>query len=107
MKTRFLANFCLALLLLFAQHMALANAVSQRVQQVISEQAGQAALEDGTSGNGDTGNHVSLADLDNGLISAFVFSPASNDARFQAHAPFSDFFTVLSQYYSTRAPPTL
>jgi hypothetical protein len=109
MKSRFLANLCLTLLLLFAQHMALANAYAHHARHAISDQVTQSALEGGgsSSGNIDTGNPFSLDDLDSGLISTFVLPVFANTAPFQARTSFSDFFTVLPQYYSTRAPPAL
>jgi hypothetical protein len=110
MKSRFLVNLCLTLLLLFAQHVALADAYSRHARHALSDQTTtQSVLEEGTasSDNNDTGNHYSLDDLDSGLISTFVLPTFANTAQFEAHPPFSDFFTVFSQYYSTRAPPVL
>lgn len=112
MKSRIFANLCLSLLLLFAQHVALADAFSH-VRHTISDQTTdqttQCALEEGSSpddGDGDTGNHVALDDL-NGLVSAFVFSVLTNSPQSQSQSISGDLFATLSQYYSTRAPPTL
>ncbi|HEV7856434.1 MAG TPA: hypothetical protein VGO72_05685 [Herminiimonas sp.] len=111
MKSRFLANFCLTLLLLFAQHVALADAFSRHARQAaVCDETAQCVLEEGAASSpdsSDTGNHVSLDDLDGGLISTFFFPASVNSAPFTAHTLFSDYFTVLSQYYSTRAPPAL
>lgn len=107
MKSRSLfANICLSLLLLFAQHVALADAFSYA--HTASDQM-QCALEEGSSsGNSDTGdNHVALDDLDTGLVSAFVFPVLDTSHQSQAHSPIGEFFTVLSPFYSTRAPPVL
>jgi hypothetical protein len=110
MKSRFFANLCLTLLLLFAQHVALADAFSRHMRHAVSDQTATQALseEGGASSdtdNGDTGNHLSLNDLDSGLVTTFVFPAFVNTAFFQTHTTFSEFFTVLSQFYSTRAPP--
>ncbi|HEX2603431.1 MAG TPA: hypothetical protein VHL60_02060 [Oxalicibacterium sp.] len=108
MKSRFFANLCLTLLLLFAQHVALADAYARHARHAVSDQTTtQSVLEEGSSSsdNNDTGNHFSLDDLDSGLISTFVLPAFANTAPFQAHSPFSDFFTVFLQFYSTRAPP--
>lgn len=110
MKSRFFANLCLTLLLLFAQHIALADAYARHARHhAIADQGVQAALEEASasSDNGDTGNHISLDDLDGGLISTYTLPTFANTASFEAHPLFSDFFTVLSQFYSTRAPPAL
>jgi hypothetical protein len=111
MKSRFFANLCLTLLLLFAQHVALADAYARHARHAVSDQTTtQSVLEEGNSSssdNSDTGNHFSLDDLDGGLISTFVFPTFANTAQFAAHSPFSDFFTVFLQFYSTRAPPAV
>jgi hypothetical protein len=109
MKSRFFSNLCLTLLLLLAQHVALADAYARHARHAMGEQSTQSVLEEGraSSDNGDTGNHTSLDDLDSGLISTFTLPTFVNTAPFQAHPLFSDFFTVLSQFYSTRAPPAL
>jgi hypothetical protein len=100
------ANICLSLLLLFAQHVALADAFSH-VRHAGPEQT-QCALEEGTTSNdSDSGNHVALDDLDGGLVSAFVFPALNLSLQSQAHSHSGNFVTVLSQFYSTRAPPTL
>jgi hypothetical protein len=109
MKSRFLANLCLTLLLLFAQHVALADVYAHQAKHAISDQTTQSALEDGSasSNNGDTGNHFSLDDLDSGLTSTFVLPTFTDTARFVAYPPFSDYFTVFLQFYSPRAPPAV
>lgn len=110
MKLRFFSNLCLTLLLLFAQHLALADAYARHTRHAISDHSTQSVVEEGSSAssdNSDTGNHTSLDDLGSGLISTFALPAFANTASFQTHLPFSDFFTVLSQFYSTRAPPAL
>lgn len=108
MKSRLFANLCLTLLLLFAQHIALADAYTHQVRHAISDQTQSVLDDDSTSAdNSDTGSHLSLNDLDSGLISAFVSPTSANTAQIHARSSSSDFFTVLSQFYSTRAPPAL
>ena len=110
MKSRFFANLCLTLLLLFAQHIALADAYARHARHhAVADQSAQSALEEGrtSSDNGDTGKHTPLDDLSSGLISSYTLPAFANTASFETHPPFSDFFTVLSQFYSSRAPPAL
>jgi len=110
MKSRFFANLCLTLLLLFAQHIALADAYARHARHhAIADQSAQSALEEGrtSSDNGDTSKHTSLDDLSSGLISSYTLPTFANIASFETRPPFSDFFTVLSQFYSSRAPPAL
>jgi hypothetical protein len=108
MKSRIFANLCLSLLLLFAQHVAFADAFSHHSHHTISDQTTQCALEEGSSSSddGDASNHVSFDDF-NGLVSAFVFPALDHSPQSQSQSLSGDFFTVLSQYYSTRAPPIL
>jgi hypothetical protein len=108
MKPRIFANLCLSLLLLFAQHVALADAFSHHMRHVVSDQTSQGAIEEGSSSDdGDNGNHLSLDDLDSGLVVGYLFPALTRTPQYQSSSPFGDFFTTLSQYYSTRAPPIL
>jgi hypothetical protein len=102
MKSRFFANLWLCLMLLFAQHVTLADSVTA-AQYTSGDH--QCALEDGSSSDADTGAHVALDDVDHGVVASFYFPllpPASHQAEQKLVI---GFFSAVSSLYSTRAPP--
>jgi hypothetical protein len=102
MKSRIFANVWLCLLLLFAQHVTLAESVTA-AQYANGDH--QCALEDGSMSDADTGAHVALDDLDHGIIALFNFFALPPASHVSTQSFVVEFFSVDSPHYSTRAPP--
>jgi hypothetical protein len=102
MKSRFFAHIWFCLFLLFAQHVTLAEALTQ-----YTSGDHQCALEEcGTSDN-DSGKHVSQNDFDNGIISFFEVPVVPSISHVQTSPLVLEFLSIVSPHYSTRAPPRL
>ncbi len=102
MKSRILANLWLCLLLLFSQHVALAESVTAAQY---SSGDHQCALEDSSVQDSDSGVHVALDDVDNDVVVAFDFAVLSSASHLSPQKLVVEFFSVISPHYSTRAPP--
>ena len=102
MKSRFFAHIWFCLFLLFAQHVNLAEALTQ-----YTSGDHQCALEDGGASDSDSCKHASHNDVDSVIVSFLeipTFPPASH---VQAPRPVFEFLSIVSPHYSTRAPPRL
>jgi hypothetical protein len=102
MKSRIFANVWLCLLLLFAQHVTLAESVTA-AQYTNGDH--QCALEDSSTSDADTGTHIALDNLNHvviALLNFFALPPASHVST---QAFVEEFFSIDSPHYSTRAPP--
>lgn len=104
MKSRIFANVWLCLLLLFAQHVALAESVTA-AQYTSGDH--QCALEDGSTSDADTGAHVALDDLDHGVAMVLNFPALPLASHGASKNPVIEFFSIVSPHYSPRAPPLI
>lgn len=102
MKSRNLANLWLCLLLLFAQHVTLAESVTA-AQYANGDH--QCALEECSTSDADISAHVGLDDLGYGVIALFNFLALSPASHVSTQTLVVEFFSVISPHYSTRAPP--
>jgi hypothetical protein len=102
MKSRFFAHLWFCLFLLFAQHVTLAEALTQ-----YTSGDHQCALEESCTSDSDTGKHSAQNDFDSGIISFFELPVAPSVPHVQAQSLVIEFLSIVSPHYSTRAPPYL
>ena len=102
MKSRFFAHLWFCLFLLFAQHVTLAEALTQ-----ITSSDHQCAVEECGTSNSDSSKHVSQIDFDSGIISFFEMPVISSVPHVQVQHLVLEFLSIVSPHYSTRAPPRL
>ncbi len=104
MQSRLLTSIWLSLLLLFSQQSAFADSLMHAHYSVSDDH--QYAFED-ASFDGDAGKHIALGDF-NGLPAAsFALSVLSNLVIMPVPEGIDRFFSAVSSYYSSRAPPLL
>jgi hypothetical protein len=104
MKSRFFAQVWLSLLLLFAQQIALADAISYASHAPSHHQC---TYDEGASADADSNIHFGLDNFDNGLVSSYVIPVLANGQKPQAQGLFSGFCSPVSPHYLSRAPPLL
>jgi hypothetical protein len=104
MKSRFLSHIWLSLVLLFAQQIAFADALTHAHHSVSHHQC---TFEEAACADSDVNGHSALDDFDNGLVSSFVQSVLSNMQVAQTQSLRSQFLSLVSPFYFSRAPPLL
>jgi hypothetical protein len=102
MKSHFLINVLLCLMLLFGQHVTLAESVTAAQY---SNGDHQCALEDSATSDADIGAHIALDEVVCAFVVLFQF-PASTLVLHRDATQFVvSFYSVVSPHYATRAPP--
>lgn len=104
MKSRFLVNVWLAFALLFAQQLAFAETLTN-IKRAHADY--QCMYEDGSCFDGGAVSHLLFDDFDNGLTTSFALLKLPNLAIERPQLPIKQFFSAVSSYYSSRAPPLL
>jgi hypothetical protein len=104
MKSRFLVNVWLVFALLFAQQLAFAETLTNIKRAQVDYQC---LYEDGACFDGGAVTHLVFDDFDNGLTTSFSLLELPNLAIERPQASFTQFFSVVSPYYFSRAPPLI
>jgi hypothetical protein len=104
MKSRLLSSIWLSLLLLFAQQVAFAGSVIHAYDS--GSDTHQYAFEESSSSDDDASRHFTLDNF-SGLPSSFSLPVLSSWNAVQVPTGISRLVTVVSPYYSSRAPPLL
>lgn len=102
MKSRFLAHLWFCLFLLFAQHVTLAEALTQ-----YTSGDHQCALEEGSVSDSDACKHAAQDDSGSGILSFFELPRIPSALHIQVQHLVIEFLSIVSPHYSTRAPPRL
>lgn len=104
MKSRLLVNVWLAFVLLFAQQLAFAETLTNIKRAQVDYQC---LYDDGACFDGGAVQHLAFDDFESGLTPSFSLQELPNDAIEQPQASITQFFSVVSPYYFSRAPPLL
>ena len=104
MKSRLLVNVWLAFVLLFTQQLAFAETLTNIKRAQVDYQC---LYDDGACFDGGAAQHLVFDDFDNGLTTSFALLELPNLAIEQPQAPITQFFSAVSSYYFSRAPPLL
>lgn len=104
MKSRFFVNVWLVFALLFAQQAAFAETLTNIKRATVDYQC---LYDDGACFDGGAVSHLVFDDFDNGLTPSFALLELPNLAIELPQASITEFFSAVSSYYSSRAPPLL